>query len=56
MALLPNQNIIRLDVSMDVVELVDSLDSQHGFCHVELSLLLGEDIFFHEKPHQVAAG
>jgi hypothetical protein len=47
------QHESRRDEPMDKTELVDSLDCQGDFCHVEASDVLGKDLVLDEHGHQV---
>jgi hypothetical protein len=41
---------------VDVLYLMDCVQRQQNFSCVELGLLVGENVFFHEQVHQVSSG
>ena len=50
------EEVVRLDVTVNEAEAVDVLDGEGGFYHVELSSVLGQGILLHQKGHQVTPG
>ena len=48
------QQVVRLDVSVDEAQLVDGVDGQHGLRYVELGGLLCQGVLLHQQRHHVA--
>mmetsp|Transcript_21082 Transcript_21082/g.59974 ORF Transcript_21082/g.59974 Transcript_21082/m.59974 type:complete len:250 (+) Transcript_21082:291-1040(+) len=50
------EQVVRLEVSVDVPEGVDGFDSQNSLGGVEAGGVLREDVLLHEQGHEVSAG
>jgi hypothetical protein len=55
MAILIEQDVIRFQVSMDVVNLVDSFDRKNRLSDVKAALVFCENIFSNQKGHEISA-
>ena len=51
-----NQNIIGFEISMNVVQLMHSVQCNQNLGDVKTGLILREDVLLHEKIHEVATG
>ena len=49
------ENVIRLDISMDVVRLVDVFNGENHFSNVKSGLILRKDIFLDKKMQKVTS-
>lgn len=54
-SLFVQQNVVRFQISMDVVVLVDRFNCTDGLSDVESRLLLSQNVLAHEKCHEIAA-
>ena len=50
-----DEDVVRLEVSVDEVQLMDALHCQDCLGHVEASHLLREDVLLHEHVHEVSS-
>jgi len=46
MAVFVNQEVIRFDITVNIVELVDGIEGKNGFCNVEARLIVCEGVVF----------
>lgn len=50
-----NYEVIWLEIPVDVVEAVDTLNGKDGFCDVKLRKFLTQNVFFYEERHKVTS-
>ena len=55
-AVLVDEQVVRLDVAVDKAGLVDRIDREDGLRHVEPRRVLGERVLLDQQRHHVAAG
>ena len=52
---LPNDEVVRLQITMNVVQVVHAFDGQDGLSDVELRHLFAEYVFLHQEGHEISA-
>lgn len=56
MAILVDEDVVGLEVSVDKVDPVHRLNAEDGLGNVKPALVFGKDVFAHEQRHEIAAG
>ena len=52
-AIFIKQNIVRLQISVNIIQIMNGLDCQYELSNIESALFLAENILTHEQGHKV---